>query len=143
MEHDLMLKQSCACCYSLNLFQPSKTEFIIFKGEFHILYFICASQKYCELYRNQLKEKKYHEECGPDIFLSQTKKCEAHRLAEVTQKESGEFGFLTPSLAGSSLHFATLSLKCKQIPNSLGFCFKTTPCEGHKGVIFTGIKSLM
>ena len=51
--------------------------------------------------------------------------------------------FLTPGLAGSLLYFAVLSLKCKQIPNSFGFYFKTTPCEGPKVVIFTGVKSLM
>lgn len=70
------------------------------------------------------------------------KKSEPHGPAEVTQKESGEFSFLTSSLAGSLLHIAALSLKCKRIPNSFGFCFKTTPCERPKVVIFTGIKSL-
>lgn len=54
-----------------------------------------------------------------------------------------ERSFLTPGLAGSLLYFAVLSLKCKQIPNSFGFCFKTTPCEGPKVIIFTGVKSLM
>lgn len=70
------------------------------------------------------------------------KKSEPHWPAEVTQ-ELGEFGFLTACLADSLLHFAALSLKCKQIPNSFGFCSKTTPCEGPKVVIFTDVKSLM
>lgn len=75
--------------------------------------------------------------------LSQMRKFEAHRPVEVTQKESGEFSFLMPSLEGSLLYFAALSLKCKQIPNSFGFCFKITPCEGPKVVIFASVKSLM
>lgn len=69
------------------------------------------------------------------------KKSEPCWPAEVTQ-ELGEFGFRTSSLAGSLLHVATLSLKCKPIPNSFGFCFKAALWVGPTVVIFTGGKSL-